>query len=207
MRCWLMKSKTKHRISEYDINYPPKPTFLVSGKSALFCDRVPGVMLQCENDHQCYRCEYAERLKFNFNLDPPPYPIINESSVFSDKRNVSYNFYGKVVAVKPETLERLELKQLLYYQFFMCDGGPGCLPGNDMLEVDGHFLALPDRAVTLKRKDILGIPMLDICKRYDKYFFANTVRECGYYTKGDGAYDCGENAPDTISDTQLTLKF
>ena len=178
----MYESKKKNR-GEF---YKPlqKPTFLSSRVPEGFCKRMMGIVLRCNYDYQCWKCEYADRAQTNFANDPPPYPTIDVRSVLPERSGKQLNYLNKVVAVTDDCLTRLGRRPLLYYQFFKCVDGYGCLPDNTVWEVDGYFLSEPDKPVTLQRLDILGIPTLNVCKNYDRYFFANTVRDCGYCKGG-----------------------
>ena len=176
------KEKNKPR-GRYDYSLP-RPTLMISGTPKGYCDRAPGLVLKCINEYRCESCYIADQIKINYGDSPPPHPVIDERSVFMDKGKKMYSYFRRVVAVRPEVLERFGYKPLLYFQFFKCVDGPGCIPGNTVWEVDGYFLAEPDKPVTLRRSDILGIPTLALCKRYDKCFFANSVKECGYLQGG-----------------------
>lgn len=178
-----MDYKKSKRQREFDRPLP-RPSFMTSGTPKGYCERVPGIMLRCQRNYQCWDCDIADRVKYNLGADPPPHPPIDERSVFMDKGRKQYNYFRKIVAVRSETLESLGYKPLLYYQLFKCEDGPGCLPGNTVWEIDGYFIAEPDKPVTLRRSDILGIPTFAVFKKYDKYFFANTVKESGYMEGG-----------------------
>ncbi len=178
-----MSYKKYKKPRESDIKLP-RATFCTSQVPKDRCYRLS--VHECRYEHQCCLCDCIPNIKLSIGDDPPPYPVIDHLSCFADKAKIKYNYYKKVVAVKPETLLKLGKKELLYFQFFMCTDGPGCLPNNDLLEVDGYFLSDPGKTITLKRMDIIGIPMLHACKEYDRHFFTNTVRDCGYL-QGGGA--------------------
>ena len=175
--------ENKKRRREFDRPLP-KPTFISSGVPKGFCKRMSGVLLECNHNYQCHLCEYAQRATLNYRYDPPHYSILNHLCVLPERRGKGLSYYNKVVAVKEECLERLDRKVTLYYQLFKCVDGFGCHAGNDVWEIDGYFISHPDQPVTLRRSDILGIPTLFECKRIDKIFFTNTVRECGHMEGG-----------------------
>lgn len=175
--------KRKSEYEEYERKMP-QPTFVTSGKPTGFCYRMPGIVLRCEHNEQCWLCEYADRARVSFGMDPPPHPLIGLNSIIPETAKKQLNYYGKVAALKQETIEKLGFKPLLYFQFFKCVDGFGCHPGNSVWEIEGYLLADKERPITLKRMDILGVPTLTACKRYDRYFFANSVKECGYFEGG-----------------------
>lgn len=168
----------------------PKPTFVTKIKrSDGFCDRAPGIVLRCPFNFRCWLCEYAERMqRFNFS-DPVPLSCIDESQIVRSAKGKGLSYYGKIVAVQCEYLDSIDKRQLLYYQLFKCTDGPGCLPENPVGEIDGYFISDPNKCVTLLRSHILGIPVLEVCKRADRAFFTNTVRECGHLEESEVVSD------------------
>lgn len=179
-----MENKKKKRQREFDKPLP-KPTFVTSTYLRGYCDRIHlGVRVRCEHNYQCHLCDLAYRTALTYRVNPPHYPVLTADGVLGSGRGKGYSYYNKIVAVKEETLEKHDRKSTLYFQLFKCDDGYGCLPGNDVWEVDGYFISHPDKPVTLQRSDILGIPSFNECRKIDRQFFLNTVAECGYLEGG-----------------------
>ena len=159
-----------------------KADLVVADSMDGYCIRAPGRYIECINGYRCSWCILADRFKQVRLRSPTSIPAIdNEISVLQKKRDEKgLVYYKKVVAVLPKSLERLGRRPLLYYQFFFCQDGPGCLPSNPYGEIDGYFLSDPQEAVTLTRADILGIPKASICKTFDDHFYMNTLKACGH---------------------------
>ena len=95
--------------------------------------------LFCRNNYHCYSCEYLDILYQEDLFDPIPFSPADITSVLDVRTN--YVYYRKAVLVSFTALERLGRPQLLYYQMFYCEDGPGCLPGNPVGAIYGYFLS------------------------------------------------------------------
>lgn len=176
-----MKNK-KYGNGEF---YTPvsKPTFITSEIPSGYCKRMPGAILKCMYNGQCQNCEYAEQTVFKYA--PPEYPVLDKSSVLPYPKGKAPCYYRKVVALKPEAMEKLGYRKTLYFQLFYCIDGYGCLPNNTVWEIDGHLIAEPNKLITVHRSDILGIPCRSVYEKYDEYFFTNTVKKIYKSERGD----------------------
>lgn len=147
-----------------------------------YCERIPGLRIKCPYKYECYRCEYADRVQIHNPYRKDHLPCIDGSSVLRESRSKGVCYYKKVVAVKREYLmSHFGREEYLYMQLFMCTDGPGCLPANPIGEVDGYFLSDPNTEVTLLRYQIEGIPTLEICRKVDRTYFTNLLKDCGYF--------------------------
>ena len=162
-----------------------KASFMLARREDGTCRRIPGGMLKCTNDFRCYACVFADRAQRASIADPTFFGVVDENTVMPEKHE-GLVYYHRLVAVREFVLERFSFDSCLYHQLFWCEDGPGCLPQNKVGAIDGYFFSDPNKPVTLLRSDILGVPTFAVCRRFDNFFFTNTVRDCGHF-KGGGA--------------------
>ncbi len=146
------------------------------------CYKIPYTTLACRNGHDCARCEIADsirKVRIEKNKDNSELFFWNDVRPATPMGGGRSWIYMPVIS-KPETLKKAGLEVNMYNQIFITTDGLGMFFGNDGSELDGYFLAEPNKVYTFGRQDFYGIPNDKAVRRYEELFLIDLKR----YMKG-----------------------
>lgn len=131
------------------------------------CDYLPNGYLGCTHNHNCSRCEIADRYREHAHRDVS---LFTWGDALPQTPTGCRKWVDMPVILFPSAMERLKIESILMNQIMVAKLSPGCFYQNPAGEIDGYLFADRSRHFTVSRKECFGVPKPRAAEYYDELF-------------------------------------